>query len=98
MDIHQRYPKLNLVSVAVEGSMDDLPKLKKLTKELNMGTGRTSANSTATPPAWPAASTSLPKYGGFGLKNNAGFIFNNEGSSGEGRSRGCDDDWDDEDW
>ena len=39
-----------------------------------------------------------PKYGGFGLKNNAGFIFNNEGSSGEGRSRGCDDDWDDEDW
>ena len=36
VDIHQRYPKLNLVSVAVEGSMDDLPKLKKLTKELNM--------------------------------------------------------------
>ena len=36
VDIHQRYPKLNLVSVAVESSMDDLPKLKKLTKELNM--------------------------------------------------------------
>ena len=33
-----------------------------------------------------------------GLKSNAGFIFSNEGSSGEGRSRGCDDDWDDEDW
>jgi len=38
------------------------------------------------------------KYSGIGLKSNAGFIFSNEGSSGEGRSRGCDDDWDDEDW
>ena len=32
------------------------------------------------------------------FNSNAGFIFSNEGSSGEGRSRGCDDDWDDEDW
>ena len=30
--------------------------------------------------------------------SNVDFIFSNEGSSGEGRSRGCDDDWDDEDW
>ena len=36
MDIHKRYPTLNLVSVAVEGSMNDLPELKKLTKELQM--------------------------------------------------------------
>ena len=36
VDIHKRYPTLNLVSVAVEGSMNDLPKLKKLTKELQM--------------------------------------------------------------
>ena len=36
VDIHKLYPALNLVSVAVEGSMNDLPKLKKLTKELNM--------------------------------------------------------------
>jgi hypothetical protein len=28
----------------------------------------------------------------------AEFFFNNEGSSGGGRSRGCDDDWDDEYW
>ena len=26
------------------------------------------------------------------FNSNAGFIFSNEGSSGEGRSRGCDDD------
>ena len=32
------------------------------------------------------------------FNSNADFIFSNEGSSGEGRSRGCDDDWDDEDW
>ena len=30
--------------------------------------------------------------------SNVDFIFSNEGSSGEGRSRGCDVDWDDEDW
>ncbi len=36
VDIRKRYPALNLVSIAVEGSMNDLPKLKKLTKELNM--------------------------------------------------------------
>ena len=32
-----------------------------------------------------------------GLKSNAGFNLGG-GSDGEGRSRGCDDDWDDEDW
>ena len=32
------------------------------------------------------------------VRSNADFIFSGEGSSGEGRSRGCDDDWDDEDW
>ena len=37
------------------------------------------------------------KYNGLGLKSNAGFTLG-EGSSGSGRSRGCDDDWDDEDW
>ena len=31
------------------------------------------------------------------FNSNAGFNLG-EGSSGEGRSRGCDDDWDDEDW
>jgi len=36
VDIHKHYPALNLVSIAVEGSMKELPKLKKLTKELNM--------------------------------------------------------------
>ena len=35
--------------------------------------------------------------GGIGLKSNAGFNLGG-GSDGEGRSRGCDDDWDDEDW
>ena len=37
------------------------------------------------------------KYSGIGLKSNAGFNLGG-GSDGEGRSRGCDDDWDDEDW
>ena len=37
------------------------------------------------------------KKGGIGLKSNAGFNLGG-GSDGEGRSRGCDDDWDDEDW
>ncbi len=38
------------------------------------------------------------KYvGGIGLKSNAGFTLGG-GYDGEGRSRGCDDDWDDEDW
>ena len=32
-----------------------------------------------------------------GLKSNAGFTLGG-GYDGEGRSRGCDDDWDDEDW
>jgi hypothetical protein len=32
-----------------------------------------------------------------GLKSNAGFNLGG-GYDGEGRSRGCDDDWDDEDW
>ena len=35
--------------------------------------------------------------GGIGLKSNAGFTLGG-GYDGEGRSRGCDDDWDDEDW
>ena len=35
--------------------------------------------------------------GGISLKSNAGFTLGG-GYDGEGRSRGCDDDWDDEDW
>ena len=35
--------------------------------------------------------------GDIGLKSNAGFTLGG-GYDGEGRSRGCDDDWDDEDW
>ena len=31
------------------------------------------------------------------FNSNAGFTLGG-GSDGEGRSRGCDDDWDDEDW
>lgn len=34
--IHKSYPSLNLVSVAYEKSMDDLPKLKELIKQKNM--------------------------------------------------------------
>lgn len=42
--------------------------------------------------------SSANKYvGGIGLKSNAGFTLGG-GYDGEGRSRGCDDDWDDEDW
>jgi len=40
---------------------------------------------------------SSAKYSGIGLKSNAGFTLGG-GYDGEGRSRGCDDDWDDEDW
>ena len=36
VDIHKHYPALNLISIASEGSMDDMPKLKKLIKEHNM--------------------------------------------------------------
>jgi hypothetical protein len=36
VDIHKHYPPLNLISIASEGSMDDIPKLKKLIKEHNM--------------------------------------------------------------
>ena len=41
--------------------------------------------------------SSANKYSGIGLKSNAGFTLGG-GYDGEGRSRGCDDDWDDEDW
>ena len=45
-----------------------------------------------------AGSNGQGKYvGGIGLKSNAGFTLGG-GYDGEGRSRGCDDDWDDEDW
>ena len=36
VEIHKRYPSLNLVSIASERSMNDLPKLKQLIKEHNM--------------------------------------------------------------
>ena len=34
--IHKSYPSLNLVSIAFENSMDDLPKLKQLIKQKDM--------------------------------------------------------------
>ena len=36
VEIHKHYPSLNIVSIASEGSMDDLPKLKQLINEHNM--------------------------------------------------------------
>ena len=36
VEIHKRYPSLNLVSIASERSMNDLPKLKQLINEHNM--------------------------------------------------------------